>query len=242
MFRITNSSDEVSRFRGFEVPPRNPATPQPRNPQSGFTLAGLLVILTIISIFIAYTVPRQWSIAMKRDRERQTIFIMKQYARSIAAWQIAHGGLPTSLDQLKEARSPRLLRGVKAEYVDPMTGEIDWILVPPQVAQQGTPGTPGPSNVPRSAWERPENRGATTATSTSANQNEAANPSSPTGQAASPKDYRGPFVGVRPNITGPSYLALNGADQYENWMYTINDLKAEIERYNAGLTMMSQWK
>jgi hypothetical protein len=35
---------------------------------------------------------------------------------------------------------------------------------------------------------------------------------------------------------------LNGSDQYENWMYTINDLKAEIDARNQGLTMMSQWK
>ena len=48
----------------------------------GFTLAALIVILTIIAIIIAYTVPEQWSMIMKRERDRQTIFLMKQYARA----------------------------------------------------------------------------------------------------------------------------------------------------------------
>src|SRR3954452_14530910 len=126
----------VAEARATSAKPRNRETAKPRN-QSGFTLAGVLVIMTIIAVMVAYTVPRQWSIAMKRDREKQTIFVMKQYARSITAWQLAHGGLPVTLDQLKEARSPRLVRGEKAEWVDPMTGKVDWILVPPQVAAQG---------------------------------------------------------------------------------------------------------
>src|SRR4051812_6106093 len=99
--------------------------------ERGFTLAGLIVIMTIISIFVAYTVPRQWSMILQRDRDRQTIFIMKQYARAILEWQKRHGGLPTSLDQLKEARSPRFVRGKKGEWIDPLTGEVDWVLVPP---------------------------------------------------------------------------------------------------------------
>src|SRR5690242_10720676 len=216
------------------------------NSESGFTLAGVLVIMTIIAVMVAYTVPHQWSIAMKRDREKQTIFVMKQYARAITAWQVAHGGLPTSLDQLKEARSPRLVRGVKAEWADPMTGKVDWILVPPQAAAQGTPA-PLPST--STGWggnysmrgANPPNSAGGTKTSTTAT-TDTTGSTGPNGAKASPKDYKGPFVGVRPNITGESYIILNGADQYENWLYTINDLKAEIDARNNGLTMLSQWK
>ena len=46
--------------------------------------------MTIIAIVIAYTVPTQWSIVMKRERDRQTIFLMKQYARGILAFQKKH--------------------------------------------------------------------------------------------------------------------------------------------------------
>src|SRR5512142_2188414 len=67
-----------------------------RRSESGFTLAGLIVVMTIIIIFIAYTVPDQWSKIMQREREKQTIFVMKQYARAIAAYSKSHGA-PTSL-------------------------------------------------------------------------------------------------------------------------------------------------
>lgn len=215
--------------------------------QSGFTLAGVLVIMTVIAVMVAYTVPRQWSIAMKRDRERQTVFVMKQYARSIVAWQTAHGGLPTSLDQLKEARSPRLVRGVKAEWADPMTGKVDWILVPPQAAAQGTPMTPATvsgwgSNYSMRGANGPTGTTGTTSTTATTATTDTTGSVDAMGQKVSPKDYKGPFVGVRPNVTGQSYISLNGADQYENWLYTINDLKAEIDARNNALTQMSQWK
>ena len=107
------------------------------NSESGFTLAGLIVICTIIMIFVAYTVPRQWSTIMKREREKQTIFVMKQYARAIKAFQVKNGNAyPTSLDQLKKARTPRLIRGVNGEWEDPLTGKVDWVLVPPAAANQ----------------------------------------------------------------------------------------------------------
>ncbi|HEY2828733.1 MAG TPA: type II secretion system protein [Thermoanaerobaculia bacterium] len=164
--------------------------------ERGFTLAGLIVILTIIMIFAAYTVPRQWSAIMQRDRERQTIFVMKQYARSIYEFQKTKGN-PVKLDQIKEARLPRYIRGVNGEYLDPLTGKADWILVP---------------------------AGAVTRTVDPATGKQTANFNG----GASPKDYVGPFVGVRPPVTGKSYMSLNGADTYETWVYTTDDLKNEI--------------
>src|SRR5436305_8447912 len=98
--------------------------------ERGFTLAGLIVILTILLIFVTYTVTRQWSMIMQRDRERQTIFVMKQYARAIYEFSKTKGAIPTKLDQIKEARLPRYIRGIKGEYLDPLTGKSDWILVP----------------------------------------------------------------------------------------------------------------
>ena len=164
--------------------------------EHGFTLAGLIVILTIIMIFAAYTVPRQWSAIMQREREKQTIFVMKQYARSIYEFQKTKGN-PVKLDQIKEARLPRYIRGVNGEYLDPLTGKADWILVP---------------------------AGAVTRTVDPATGKQTTNFNG----AASPKDYVGPFVGVRPPTTGKSFMSFNGADSYENWVYTVDDLKNEI--------------
>ena len=66
--------------------------------ERGFTLAGLLVLLTIVLIFASYTVPRQWSAILQRDRDRQTLFIMRQYAIAISAFQDKHKTWPVSMD------------------------------------------------------------------------------------------------------------------------------------------------
>ncbi len=174
--------------------------------EAGFTLAGLIVLLTIMSVVLAYTVPHQWSIATARGRDQQTLFAMKQYARAIQNFVDAKNNpahaFPTSLDQLKQARNPRLMRGT-GELIDPLTGQVDWIPVPP--GQQ----LPQPIPQPR------------------------AQPAPPSGQ---PGPYVGPIGGVRPNKTGKSYLSFNGNDSYEQWSYTTADLKTEItQRMNAML-------
>lgn len=172
-------------------------------------------------VFIAYTVPRQWSKVMQRERERQTIFVMKQYARAIREWSSKHGGTnPVSLDQLKEARLPRVMRGPKGEYVDPLTGKVDWILVPPTAIQTlgGVGGGVG-VNVGGVGV------GGTTGTTTSGTQG----PQYALNKDASPKDYVGPFVGVRPPISGQSMLKFKEAEAYDQWVYTTLDLKVDIE-------------
>ena len=121
-----------------------PRTTTCRHSERGFTLAGVIVIMTIMMIIVAYTVPRQWSTIVQRDRELQTIAIMKQYAKAIDAFEAKNHALPVSVNQLKEARQPRFLRG-KGEYPDPLTGENDWLIV--TQAAGGGP-TPVPGNPP----------------------------------------------------------------------------------------------
>ena len=209
--------------------------PRTPNSESGFTLAGLIIVLTVMSIFIAYTVPKMWSIATARERDQETLFAMKQYARAIRAFQEKNHTAPVSLDQLKQARNPRLLRG-KGELPDPLTGQLDWIVIPAGSAQQAaqagngaaaagqvqTPGVPatglivGGGGVPVIPAQQPSV------------------PVNPQQQAGQPGGFVGPIIGVRPNKTGKSYLSLNGVDSYEQWSYTTLDLDAEIQlRRNA---------
>ncbi|HEV7242492.1 MAG TPA: hypothetical protein VGQ36_24900 [Thermoanaerobaculia bacterium] len=150
----------------------------------------MLVILTIVMVFVAYTVPRMWSDVLRRDRERQTIFVMKQYARAIAEFQRQRGALPTTLEQLEEHKRPRVLRQL---YPNPLTGKMDWLLVP-----------------------------VTT------------NPHSPTTDGAPhrplPIMTHGPFIGVRPAVTGRSLTAFRGATDYGEWVYTIADLQQDRQQ------------
>ena len=230
------------RSRAHRTAPRR-ETSQLRNlatSQDGFTLAGLIVIMTIMMIFVAYTVPRAWSTAMKRERERQTIYAMQQYAKAIVLFREKNKTYPTSPQQLKDARLPRLIRGVKGEFTDPLTGEVDWLVIPQSAAgslpqhnngvnPNGAPGAPQP---PPPVNPAPDTTGKTDSTG-----------SNPPGTPALPgipiKDYAGgPFIGVRPPTHGKSLISLFGADTYETWIYTTVDYDQEMKaRLQAALTV-----
>jgi type II secretory pathway pseudopilin PulG len=193
-----------------------------RSCERGFTLAGLIVVMTIMAVFIAFTVPKQWSMIMARERDQQTLFAMKQYARAIQAFQQKNGNaLPVSLDQLKQARNPRYLRG-SGELICPLTGKADWIPIPASAAQPGAQPGPGQGGMPGGIQvPRPPAR-------------PGLQPG--TGQPGQPGAMVGPIVGVRPNKTGESFLEPNGATSYEQWSYTVLDLQNEIlARQNAML-------
>ena len=166
--------------------------------ERGFTLAGMIVLLTIVMIFVSYTVPRQWSAILQRDRDKQTLFIMRQYAIAISAFQDKHKTWPVSMNQLADARQPRFLRGPKDGYIDPLTGEVDWLIIPHSAVST-------PRSVP----------GVQTGVV-------------PPIPGVPMKDYAGgPFVGVRPSKVGKSFLAFNGSDSYEQWIYTALDYRTE---------------
>lgn len=192
--------------------------------QRGFSLAALIVLLTIISLVIAYTVPTQWSMVMKRERDRQTIFLMKQYARGILKWQLKHNNTaPVSLQQMQDARKPLMLRN-GGKWACPLTGkEDDWILVPEQ-AVAGGQVIPGAGAAPgRNPASDPQPQQPANAQPRKLNKD------------LSPVDYVGPFVGVRPNASGKSFIALNGAEDYSEWVYTVMDLRAEIQMRQAAM-------
>lgn len=197
--------------------------------EAGFTLAGLIVIMTVMMIIVAYTVPRQWSTIVQRDKELQTIFIMKQYARAIHEFSRKNGGdaLPTNIDQISKAKLPRYIRAKDGEYVDPLTGEVDWLIIPASaVPQVGTPRAAGPA--------------AGTVPATGTNQATATQPAANI-TAIPMKDYAGgPFVGVRPGKTGKSLLEVNGAQNYEQWTYTVIDYRNEMSARLAAAAKLWQ--
>ena len=230
MFPTTSSRRQTADGR----PQKNAAEPLPSaichlRSQEGYTLAALIVVLTIISIIISFTVPTQWSLVMRRERERQTVYLMKQYAKGILAWERKHQGLPTSLEMMQKARNPRFLRGT-GKWPMPLTGRVDdWIMVPPQaVQQQGGPPVINPNNTGLGGGIR---AGTNPTAGNSPTMPGKLNP------ALSPKDYTGPFIAVRPNASGPSLLEFNGADDYSQWVYTLEDLKRDIMNRQAAMTV-----
>lgn len=203
--------------------------------ERGFTLAGLIVVMTIMMIFVAYTVPRQWSTVMKRERERETLYAMQQYAKAISEFQASHQTFPTSFQQLKDARRPRFVRGINAEIPDPLTGEFDWLVIPqsaqPLIPQHkyagGAIGNAPPGQQPPAPPPPP-----TQTTNTSTSSTDTSSTSSTSGTPELPgipiKDYAGgPFIGVRPPIKGKSLMTLFDEDTYEKWVYTVVDYQNE---------------
>ncbi|HSN69558.1 MAG TPA: hypothetical protein VLV48_09950, partial [Thermoanaerobaculia bacterium] len=139
------------------------------------------------------------------EREIHTIWVMKQYARAIQEFQRKRGTFPVSLEQLTEQNNPRIIRQL---YPNPLTGEMDWALVPfgtPSPSQQAGAAAPGlpPAQQQPVAIPQP-----TPATGTGGRQ-------------------VGPFIGVRLTLTGDSIVPLNGSTRYEEWMYTINELQRD---------------
>ncbi len=164
-----------------------------------------------MSVILAFSVPRMWSDVMRREREQQAVWAMKQYARAITEYQKKRRELPTKLEQLEEQTEPRVIRSL---YPNPFSGELDWVPVPPSTAVQvpGQPGAPGaglptptPGLFPSPSPSQP-----------------GLNPG--TGLQG---EYSGPIGGVRLPLTGPSMIVLNGQDRYENWVYTITELAQE---------------
>ena len=202
-----------------------------RNSERGFTLAAVIVLLTIISVMVAYTVPQQWSKIMERDRDRQTIFVMKQTARAIYEFRRKNNAFPTSLEQLEKARQPRFLRGFNGFPVDPATGKADWLVLPAGQQQPGAPVTPANNNgQPSIGFVNSPNPATPAGTSTA----EAGGvlPGVPA------KDFVGPIGGIRPSRTGKSFLSLNGRDAYEEWTYTVTELEQELQQRQAALTLV----
>jgi type II secretory pathway pseudopilin PulG len=98
----------------------------------GFTYVGLLIAVALISIGLA-AVGQLWSTAMKRERERELLFIGAEFRRAIGHYYEASPGVkqyPRRLEELLEdQRFPVVKRHLRKIYLDPMTGKPNWGLI-----------------------------------------------------------------------------------------------------------------
>ena len=135
-----------------------------------------------------------------------------------------------------------MIRGLKGEFIDPLTGEVDWLFIPQAAgaslpAHNLTPGVNGTGGVPpalptgggNSVGNGNAGNTGNTDSSGTPGPNGTTNPNAPPGLPGIPiKDYAGgPFIGVRPNAHGKSMMTLFGADTYETWVYTTLDYNNE---------------
>jgi hypothetical protein len=118
-----------------------------------------------------------------------------------------------------------MIRGPKGEFIDPLTGEVDWLIIP-QAAAGGIPPHNQPGNNPPGAPPPPP---PPPPSGTDTSGTSGTNPNAPPGLPGIPiKDYAGgPFIGVRPAAHGKSLMTVFGADTYETWIYTATDYEQE---------------
>lgn len=97
--------------------------------EGGMVLLTLLIAMLLMSIALAGALD-VWSLERQRERERQLLFAGDQYRLAILRYYRAGRALPTSVDDLlNDTRFPTPLHHLRRAWVDPVTGDNDWILM-----------------------------------------------------------------------------------------------------------------
>jgi type II secretory pathway pseudopilin PulG len=96
----------------------------------GFTYIGLLIAVAIMGIMLS-AAGTLWSIASKREKEVELIFIGHQVRSAIARYYAAGGfRYPRELaDLVSDERSAVPRHFLRKIYRDPMTGQADWQII-----------------------------------------------------------------------------------------------------------------
>lgn len=97
----------------------------------GFTYLGLMLAIAVSSAALAAGV-EVWHTALKREKERELLFVGDQFRRAIELYYRAAPGrkYPLSLeDLLKDPRQPGVRRYLRRLYRDPVSGKAEWGLI-----------------------------------------------------------------------------------------------------------------
>jgi len=189
--------------------------------EQGFMLLWAIVAVFLVLLAIGIAAPRV-ARDLRRDKEVETIHRGNQYVRAIQLYYTRLNSYPGSIDALKNTNNTRWLR---KEYVDPMTGEVDW---KPILLGQAKTTPKGFFGEPLSAMPGNAAPGTTLAPSTPAGSS-----TSPDGKDGKPGSTKtkdslfgssgpgggGPFVGVSIPKTGDSITVLNEMTTYDTWEF-----------------------
>lgn len=98
--------------------------------EAGFTYLWVMLLVFVMGLGLL-TASTLYGMSLKRDKERELIFIGHQFRDAIRRYVVAHGqAYPDSLDSLvQDPMFPGIRRFLRKVYVDPMTGKTEWGLV-----------------------------------------------------------------------------------------------------------------
>ena len=101
---------------------------------NGYTLAGVLVLIAIMSIFMAMSVPI-WERIKQRENEDELVFRGTEYIEAIGRYHQKFNSYPPDVKTLYDQKFLRKL------YKDPMTESGEWkVLHPDSLVQTGVAG------------------------------------------------------------------------------------------------------
>jgi type II secretory pathway pseudopilin PulG len=114
----------------------------------GFTYLALLFAIAILGVALAIT-GEVASTTARREREAQLRWVGAQFTDAIASYYYASPAAsarayPRSLDDLLlDTRFPNVRRHLRQVYLNPITDEPDWMLIPaPQIGFSGVATPP----------------------------------------------------------------------------------------------------
>ncbi len=203
---------------------RRPAHSPIHGDARGYAMAVLLVALAVMLVLMTVAMP-VWRQQVRREREEELLFRLKQYAHALALYQRRlPGASPSNLDDLVKQRF------LRKKYLDPMTGKEFAILRVGQVSPGMT--SPVPGLTPGGA-------------ATSRQPGQPSGQPTPPGFGSSPTGGRQPGLGTstssQPGASGPgqptgairgvvstsketSLRVWKGRTQYDQWEVSIEDV------------------
>ncbi len=195
------------------------------SPAAGYNLVMLMVILAVLNIAIAASLPA-WSGVIRREKEEELVFRGLQYAEAIRVFQNRFQRPPIRLQELIEVE-PRSIRKL---WKDPMTEDGKWALIPLQgpggvemqlpQEQQGEKGPPkGKDENGREDGEDGEDD---------------AGDGGFGGPGKGEVVQIGPLKGVHSKSRKTSFLLFNGKDHYDEWWFTVDLLTNPAAQMQGG--------
>lgn len=194
------------------------------SPQAGYNLVMLMVIVTLLNVALAASLPL-WSHVIQRDKEEELISRGFQYAEAIRVFQNRFQRPPIRLEELVEVK-PRSIRRL---WGDPMTEDGKWAIIPV--------GAGGPLTVPggdqgQDQGQNPndlDGRGGEGQQGDGDGQQE-----SPFGGKKGEEVMVGPFHGVHSRSGKKSILIFNGRERYDEWHFTVELLMGQMGGQQGG--------
>ncbi len=197
-------------FHSFSRPPRS-------IPANGYTLAGALVLIAIMSIFMAISLPL-WTRVKQRENEEELIFRGKEYAEAIARYHAKFNSYPPDMETLEK------LKFVRKLYKDPMTASGKWkVLHPDSLVETGAAGfinQPGGAKQEEDQKGEDKNRPGGVLPGLSDNRKKTeSDKETKEGKDSEEEESVGPVVGVVSRSSKTSIRVYNGQSTYNKWVF-----------------------